>query len=49
MLCFDWELGRDIVKVDDENKYSRGFYVTLSRYLTAAFQTTLKCTHFILF
>jgi predicted nuclease of restriction endonuclease-like (RecB) superfamily len=30
MLCFYWELGRDIVERDVENKYGSSFYATLS-------------------
>lgn len=31
MLRFYWELGRDIVERDAENKYGSGFYTTLSK------------------
>ena len=31
MLRFYWELGRDIVERDAENKYGSAFYATLSR------------------
>lgn len=31
MLRYYWELGRDIVALNAENKYGRGFYTNLSR------------------
>lgn len=31
MLRYYWELGRDIVALNAENKYGRGFYANLSR------------------
>lgn len=36
LLKFYWSLGRDIVERQDENKYGRGFFNTLSRDLKAA-------------
>lgn len=36
LLKFYWSLGRDIVERQDENKYGRGFFNTLSRDLKTA-------------
>ena len=40
MLRFYWELGRDIVEHDAENKYGSSFYTNLSRDLRNALQTS---------
>ena len=40
VLRFYWELGKDIVERDVENKYGSKFYATLSRDLKTEIQNT---------
>jgi hypothetical protein len=40
VIRFYWELGKDIVERDAENKYGSKFYATLSRDLKAEVQNT---------